>query len=75
MLEILDLGGVDYTVIVQILEVYADEEVLSNNLPDVEKIKPVMLSMYDNRYFGLGENLGKAWNIGLTSKKELKRKG
>lgn len=70
ILEVLDLGGLDYTVIAQILEVYVDEDKLTNNLPDVEKMKPVMLSMYDNRYFGIGDVLGKAWSIGLNYKEE-----
>ncbi len=70
VLKVLDLGGLDYTVIGEIIECYCEEKCLTNNLPDIEKLKPYLLSMYENRYFSIGEYLGKAWNIGLNYKKD-----
>jgi flavin reductase (DIM6/NTAB) family NADH-FMN oxidoreductase RutF len=66
VLKMLDLGGFDDIVIGEIVESYCDEECLTNNLPDIEKLKPCLLSMYENKYFGVGEYLGKAWSIGLS---------
>lgn len=69
VLEILDKGGLDYIIIGEIIESYAEEKYLTNNLPDIEKMKPVIFSMFDNKYFGIGDYLGKAWNIGKDYKK------
>lgn len=70
VLKILDLGGFDHVVIGEIVESYCEEKCLTNNLPDIEKLKPYLLSMYENRYFSIGEYLGKAWSIGLNYKKD-----
>jgi len=34
----------------------------------VEKMKPALFSMYDNRYFSIGECIGRAWSIGKKLK-------
>jgi hypothetical protein len=36
---------------------------------DKIKIRPLMLTMPDNTYWSVGENLGKAWGIGSKIKK------
>ncbi len=48
----------------EIIAGYADEQYLTNGVPDLKKIDPFVLSMADARYFGIGEYLGKAWDIG-----------
>lgn len=65
-------GGIDEIFIGEIVECYAEDGFLSNGLPDVKKIKPIIYSAYDNRYWGVGEYLGKAFSIGkkFKSKKE-----
>ena len=37
---------------------------------DIKKINPFTLSMPDNHYWSVGENLGKAWGIGKTLKRK-----
>lgn len=64
VLDVIDKGGLDYIIIGEIIETYCEEKHLTNNLPDVEKMKPMVFSMFDNRYFGIGEYLGKAWSVG-----------
>lgn len=64
VLKILDLGGVDDVIIGEIVESYCEEGCLTGGNPDVEKMKPFVLSMFDNRYFGLGRQEGKAWSSG-----------
>jgi flavin reductase (DIM6/NTAB) family NADH-FMN oxidoreductase RutF len=66
VLKILDLGGSDDIVIGEIMESYCDENCLTDGMPDIKKLKPFLLSMYENRYFSIGEFLGKAWSIGLN---------
>lgn len=64
LIDILDLGGASEVFIGEIVESYAEERYLCNEIPDIEKIKPIVFSMYDNNYWGIGEHLGKAWSIG-----------
>lgn len=64
LVDILDLGGASEVFIGEIVESYAEERYLCNEIPDIEKIKPIVFSMYDNNYWGIGEHLGKAWSIG-----------
>lgn len=61
VIDVLGHGGVDYILIIigEIIESYIDKYYLTNGNPDIEKIKSVLLSMYENRYFGIGKLLGK----------------
>lgn len=52
----------------EIVESYIDKHYLSDDAPDFKKINPLLLTMPDNNYWALGENVGKAWEVG----KELK---
>lgn len=64
VVEVLDRGGMDLIVIGEIVESHCDEDKLTNGLPDIEKMQPILFSMYDNRYFSIGPALGPAWSIG-----------
>lgn len=52
----------------EVNEVFTEEKYLSNGMPDIRKINPFMLTMPDNRYWSVGENIGKAWHIGKSLK-------
>jgi flavin reductase (DIM6/NTAB) family NADH-FMN oxidoreductase RutF len=54
----------------EIVATYTEEKYLTDNKPDIEKINPAVLTMPDNNYWKVGENIGKAWNIGKNLKKE-----
>ena len=56
----------------EVIQAYAEEKYLSNGAPDVEKIKPLILSSSRRRtrYYNIGEELGVAWSIGNNYKKE-----
>ena len=51
-------------------EVFTEEQYLTEGKPDITKIHPFTLSMPDNTYWSVGENLGKAWNIGKSLKEK-----
>lgn len=55
----------------EIVGMVADSEILnSNELPDIEKVKPMLFGSFGNMaYYGIGEKLGSAFSIG----KELHR--
>jgi len=50
-------------------EVFTQEKYMTDNQLDIKKINPFTLTMPDNHYWSVGENLGKAWNIGKNLKK------
>lgn len=43
---------------------YADEACLSDGRPDLKKMDPLLLTMPDNRYWSVGESVGRAWHDG-----------
>ncbi len=54
----------------EIVNSYCDEEFLGEGkTPDLKRINPFMLTMSDRRYFTLGEEIGRAWEIGKKFKK------
>jgi flavin reductase (DIM6/NTAB) family NADH-FMN oxidoreductase RutF len=48
----------------KIIASHADEKILTNGKPDMNKLNPLLLTMPDNHYWSVGEKVGKAWNIG-----------
>jgi flavin reductase (DIM6/NTAB) family NADH-FMN oxidoreductase RutF len=62
--------GSHFLFVGQIEEIHASEDTLTNGLPDVEKIKPIIYSSgADRAYHGLGERLGAAHRAGMELKK------
>jgi flavin reductase (DIM6/NTAB) family NADH-FMN oxidoreductase RutF len=52
-----------------IVEVYSEERYLTDGKPDIKKMNPFMLTMPDNRYWQVGEAVGRAWSDGKKLKK------
>lgn len=48
--------------------VFAGKECLTDGKPDIEKIKPFVLTMPDSKYWAIGQQVGKAWSIGREFK-------
>lgn len=59
----------------EIVGAYADETILSDNVPDMGKMESMLLTMPDNRYWSVGEVIGKAWKDGMELKKPLIEQG
>ena len=55
--------------IAEIINIYCEEDYLTDGNPDIAKIKPFVLTMPDNRFWGLGECIGMAWNAGKSLRK------
>jgi flavin reductase (DIM6/NTAB) family NADH-FMN oxidoreductase RutF len=51
-------------------EVFTEEKYMTDHQLDIKKIDPFTLTMPDNHYWSVGENLGKAWDIGKNLKKK-----
>ena len=56
----------------EVVQAYAEEKYLTNGTPDMEKIKPLVLSgsRGRSRYYEVGEEIGVAWSIGNDYKKK-----
>lgn len=53
----------------EIINIYTEDRFLTDGMPDIKKINPFLLTMPDNNYWSIGENVGKAWNAGKKIKK------
>ncbi len=62
---------VDTIFIGEVKNVWSEEKYLTNGAPDISKVSPFCLSMPDNRYWSIGEEIGKAWHDGLKLKEKL----
>jgi flavin reductase (DIM6/NTAB) family NADH-FMN oxidoreductase RutF len=51
-------------------EVFTEAKYLTDGALDIKKINPFILSMPDNHYWSIGEDLGRAWGIGKSLKKK-----
>ena len=69
VMQVLELGGMDTVFIAQVMESYADEECLTGSNVDIEKLRPMIFSMYENKYLGIGKYMGKGWSAGKGYKK------
>lgn len=55
----------------QIVATHADQEVLRDGKIDLTLVKPLLFDMSSAGYFGLGERVADAWNVGKQMKREL----
>lgn len=53
----------------EIESTFTEKQYLTDDKPDIKKINPAVLTMPDNNYWSVGENIGKAWDIGKNFKK------
>jgi flavin reductase (DIM6/NTAB) family NADH-FMN oxidoreductase RutF len=66
VVQIVDLGSHELF-IADIVATWAEERFLDERgKPDITKVRPFMLTMPDNRYWAVGEQVGDAWSIGRT---------
>jgi flavin reductase (DIM6/NTAB) family NADH-FMN oxidoreductase RutF len=60
--------------IAEIRNIYSEEQYLQDGKPDPKKMRPFLLTMPDNRFWALGEQVGNAWKDGVKYKEQLERK-
>lgn len=57
----------------EIINIYSEDKYLDNGKPDVKKIRPFLLTMPDNRFWSVGEQVGNAWKDGVAYQKKMKK--
>jgi flavin reductase (DIM6/NTAB) family NADH-FMN oxidoreductase RutF len=63
----------NYFFIAEIINIYTEERFLTDGKPDVKKMNPFVLTMPDNRFWSIGECIGKAWHEGIAIREQLKQ--
>ena len=58
----------------EIGNIYSEEKYLTDKKPDPKKMRPFLLTMPDNRFWALGEQVGSAWKDGIKFKEQLGKK-
>ena len=58
----------DVMFIGEIVQTYADPEILTNDKPDPRKLNPILFSTFDKGYWTVGDYLAKAWQVGNALK-------
>ncbi|MFW9821162.1 MAG: flavin reductase family protein [Candidatus Thorarchaeota archaeon] len=53
----------------QIIDTYVSENCLTNEIPDIKKINPIIYSTSNRTYWSIGQEIGKAYKIGRNHKK------
>ncbi len=59
--------------IAEIINIYSEEKFLTDGKPDVKKIEPFLLTMPDNKFWAIGECVGKAWDAGKSIRQDLNK--
>lgn len=54
----------------EIRNVYSEDRYLTDKKPDPKKMRPFLLTMPDNRFWALGEQVGNAWKDGVKYKEQ-----
>ncbi len=73
LMESIEVGGVNEIFIGEILKVYVNDDCVSNGLPDITKLQPLLFSMHDNNFWSVGKHVGKAWSVGKNFKPQQKK--
>lgn len=60
----IDVNGMNETFVGDIAGINVDDSVMTDGKVDFAKLDPLILSQLDTRYYAVGVEAGKAWNIG-----------
>ena len=69
LVEVCELPG-DNVFIGEVVGVYSDGKYLTDGKPDMDKMKPFLLTTTDKTYRAMGDILGRAWQDGLKLKRQ-----
>ena len=53
----------------EIMDVKADQNILTRNKPDIQKIRPILFGSGDRGYHSVGERMGDAFTMKTPPKK------
>ena len=50
----------------ELVQTYADDEVMTDGTIDISKVKPLLFDMASKQYWSLGPSIGNCWNVGKS---------
>ncbi|MFX1309345.1 MAG: flavin reductase family protein [Promethearchaeota archaeon] len=71
VVKIVELANRKDLYIGQIINTYVSKGCLTNEIPDIKKINPIIYSSSNRTYWSLGEEIGKAYKIGRNHKEGI----
>ena len=71
LLDVLDYSSHD-VFIGEVVATYANEQVLTDGVIDLAKVKPILFDMNQRKYWKIGEPIARAWEIGKEYKEKQK---
>ena len=69
LVKTIELAGNKDVHIGEIINTYINENCLTNDAPDIEKVNPIIYATSNKSYWSIGKEIGKAWSIGNKYKK------
>src|SRR4030042_4594542 len=73
VIEIMDFGGKNDLFIGEVIETYSEEKYLTNKIPDMKKVNPILFSRYEHTYWKVGEYIGEVSEVGKNYKSGNKK--
>ena len=67
--DVLDLQAHDIF-IGELVETYADDDVITQGKIDIAKLRPLLFDMVSKKYWSLGQSVGNCWNAGKSLKEK-----
>jgi flavin reductase (DIM6/NTAB) family NADH-FMN oxidoreductase RutF len=52
----------------EIVETYCDDQIITDDVVDLAKVRPILFSMHNRGYWEIGKPFAKAWDIGKEFK-------
>jgi flavin reductase (DIM6/NTAB) family NADH-FMN oxidoreductase RutF len=68
LFDVYDSLPTNYLFIGEIVAVYTEQKCLTDGKPDIKKIRPLILTVPENKYWVIGKQVGNAWKDGLKLK-------
>ena len=69
LVDAMDLGGGKSDLFIgEVIETYSEDKYITNEIPDIKKVNPILFSRFEHTYWKVGEYLDKAYETGKDYK-------
>jgi flavin reductase (DIM6/NTAB) family NADH-FMN oxidoreductase RutF len=68
LISVMDFNGKNDLFVGEVVETYSEDRYMTDGIPDIKKVNPILLSRYERTYWKVGEYLDKAWVTGKDYK-------
>lgn len=68
LVSVMDFGGKNDMFIGEVIETYSEDKYMTDEIPDIKKVNPILFSRFEHTYWKVGEYLDKAYITGKDYK-------